>query len=373
MKAICIYSQKDKKHFDKLFDHLHVSRHHQNMKIIPHEHPNVKNSNFNKDINDADIVFLLVSVDSINISSWRKYTNLSVKRQKEIPVVPIRIDATPWIKKSFEKLKSLPDGKSINDRSWKNQSEAFTSIAKDIYQLGEVVNQSINLREIQKQEKQRRDMQEKELKDSLFYKQNQKNIESGIIISVIGVLGILLFGKLISPNNTCSSKIKPEIYLQQGEEQEKSRNFQKAIEQYTCAIQFQSNYFEAYANRGKIYFNQGDYEVAISDFSKVLNDDRLEREYIVFFLHRKGEANRKIWEINQNEQNKKDALKNYDKVIELNKEYAYAYFGRGELYKSSGEKTLALSNFQRALFYFKKNPNEKRNVKLAEEKIKELK
>jgi tetratricopeptide (TPR) repeat protein len=96
-------------------------------------------------------------------------------------------------------------------------------------------------------------------------------------------------------------------------------------------------------------------------------------EYIVFFLHRKGEANRKIWEINQNEQNKKDALKNYDKVIELNKEYAYAYFGRGELYKSSGEKTLALSNFQRALFYFKKNPNEKRNVKLAEEKIKELK
>ena len=278
MKAICIYSQKDKKHFDNLFAHLHVSRDHQNMKIIPHEHPNVKSSHFNKDINNADIVFLLVSVDSINISSWRKYTNLSVKRQKEIPVVPIRIDATPWTKKSFEKLKSLPDGKSIDDRSWKNQKEAFTSIAKDIFQLGEVVNQSINLREIQRQEKQRRDIQEKKLKDSLFYKQNQKNIESGIIISVIGVLGILLFGKLISPNNTCSSKIKPEIYLQQGEEQEKSKNSQKAIEQYTCAIQFQSNYFEAYAKRGQIYFNQGDYEVAISDFSKVLDDDRLEKE-----------------------------------------------------------------------------------------------
>ena len=59
--------------------------------------------------------------------------------------------------------------------------------------------------------------------------------------------------------------------MQQAEAQEKDKNFQKAIEKYSCAIQSQPNNFEAYRKRGKIYFDEGNYEIAIDDFTGLLS------------------------------------------------------------------------------------------------------
>ena len=108
------------------------------------------------------------------------------------------------------------------------------------------------------------------------------------------------------------------------EKQEKEEYLYKAVEQYTCAIQIQPNYYEAYVKRGKIYLNQKDYEVAIKD---------------------------------------------YDKAISLNPEDPFNYYNRGGAYCGKNDKKQALTDFKIALDYFKKDLNEKANVRLVETKI----
>jgi len=269
MRAICIYTQKDKKYFDMFLNNIHVSRNHQRMKIIPHEHSNTKKIDFKNDINSADIVFLLVSVDAMNITSWIEDANLSVKYCNKIRVIPIRIDDTSWTKKSFENLQCLPiNGRSI--KSYRDYSDAFCSeVAPEVEKTCQEV---ISSRKLDKQQKQRQYNESIYEKELLFYEQTQKNLQPVIIGGfVVVVVGILSFSQIFWANSVCSTTIKPEIYLQQAEAQEKDKNFQKAIEKYSCAIQSQPNNFEAYRKRGKIYFDEGNYEIAIDDFTGLLS------------------------------------------------------------------------------------------------------
>ena len=341
MKALCIYAQKDKKQITNLEKHLHVPRDRYGMKIILHEHCDVLNfnaSNFNQDINGADIIFLLVSVDSINITSWKKYADLATKRQKQIPIVPIKIDNTSWIGKSFEKLQSLPtEQRSI--KSFKPQKEAFSNIENEIIILSEKIDKE--LQKEKKLEKERKDAKEhfifqQQLRINL---EKQKNIQTSIFIAMAIVFIFLLIGNFMKPRNSnnCLLAVKPETYFKDGiekeeigvkkENQEKDEYLYNAIKQYTCAIQIQPNYYEAYVRRGKIYLKQKDYELAIRD---------------------------------------------YDKAISLNPENPFNYYNRGEAYYGENDKKQALTDFEIALDYFKKDPNEKGNVRLVETKIQSI-
>jgi len=348
MKAVCIYAQGNKNHYKNLLKYLCYSINHQGMEIIPHEHCNISNfnlSNFKKNINEADIVFLLVSFESFNIPSWVQYTDLAVKRQKKISVVPIRIDNAIWDKSSFEDLISLPKNKSgksiaIDDRSWKNRNEAFISIARDVKQLGEEIKKLIDIQESKRLEKERKYAQEKFMphQQMQINLPEQKDSKTGIFITIVIVSIFLLIGNFMKPSNSnsnnCSSKVKPEAYFKDGiekeekgakkENQEKEEYLYKAVEQYTCTIQIQPNYYEAYVQRGKIYLNQQNYELAIKD---------------------------------------------YDKAISLKPENPFNYYNRGKAYYDKNDKKQALTDFEIALDYFKKDLNEKANVRLVETKI----
>ncbi|WP_055076839.1 hypothetical protein [Pseudanabaena sp. 'Roaring Creek'] len=124
------------------------------------------------------------------------------------------------------------------------------------------------------------------------------------------------------------------------------------------------------------YLRNYDYELAISDFNRALEDNKdnnLSLKEFVFYLHLRGEANRRIWEKTQSDENMKKALKDYDYGISLNREDPYPYYGRAELYMAIGDKQQALINLERALFYFERDSNEKSNVKMVREKIQKLK
>ena len=374
MKAIFIYAKADTKHFKDIKDHLHVPEGRYGMKVISHEHPNT--SYFENDINDADIVFLLVSVNSCSTPSWIKCADLAVKYKPKSSVIPIKIDDTSWIGKSFYGLSYIPT-KERSIRSFKPQKDAFFDIEDAIIELSKRIYEDI--RKAKRLEKERKNAEEKFILEQQIQinLQRQRDFQLGIIIFAV-FIAIFLIGKSITTNNItkCSPEIKAEIYLQRGEEEEKGYNLQKAIEEYTCAIDSRSNYYEAYARRGEIYLKNDDYELAISDFNKALEDNKdndLSLKDFAFYLHRRGEANRKIWERTRNEENKRNALKDYNEAISLNMENPYPYYGRGELYTAIGDKQQALINLERALFYFERNPNEKGNVKMVREKIQKLK
>jgi len=341
MIALCIYAQKDKKQLMNLDKYLHVPKEKYGMKITLHEHfdtPDFDASNFKKDIDEADIIFLLVSVDSINIISWKKYADLATKRQKQIPIVPIKIDNTSWVGKSFEKLQSLPtEQRSI--KSFRPQKEAFSNIENSIIELSARIDK--HLQEIKKLERARKDAEEKFMlhQQMQINLQKQKDSQTGIFVVMAMVFIFLLIGIFMNPSNSssCSSKIKPEIYLKNGIDEEKQgakkeKQYQdeylyKAVEQYTCAIQLQPNYYEAYVRRGKIYLRQQAYELAIKD---------------------------------------------YDKAISFNPNDPYNYYNRAEAYYGKNDKNLALADFNIALEFFKKDSNEKENVRLVEKKIRAI-
>jgi hypothetical protein len=131
MKAVFIYAKQDVKYFKNLKKHLHVPTDLYSMKVVAHEHPNT--FCFENDINDADIVFLLVSVNSFNTLSWIKYADLAIKKHKpKNSVIPIRIDNTSWSGKSFYGLSHIPTkGRSISDfKPQKDGSSGFKGISK---------------------------------------------------------------------------------------------------------------------------------------------------------------------------------------------------------------------------------------------------
>jgi hypothetical protein len=90
-----------------------------------------------RELNDADIIFLLVSVDFIN-STYCYDTELSraIERHndKSVRVVPIILRDCLWNHSPFGGLQALPkDGKPVT--SWDNHDEAFTAIAKAVHDL----------------------------------------------------------------------------------------------------------------------------------------------------------------------------------------------------------------------------------------------
>ena len=84
----------------------------------------------------------------------------------------------------------------------------------------------------------------------------------------------------------------------------KEGKYDKAIYEFTTAIEFNPRFAEAYCNRGLACKNKGEYDQAISDCSK---------------------------------------------AIEINPGYAMAYYNRGNAYLFKGQNDLAISDYTKSL------------------------
>ena len=133
-------------------------------------------------------------------------------------------------------------------------------------------------------------------------------------------------------------------YLSIGELDSSNDKLENAIKDFTEAIKYKSDYPDAYNNRGRSYFAKGELENAIVDFSKAI---KLRLGFLEAYHYRglayflKG--------------NFDDAITDLNEVIHLNPDDAVAYHRRGIIYLRKGDFDTAIINLDQTI---KLNPND---------------
>ena len=121
------------------------------------------------------------------------------------------------------------------------------------------------------------------------------------------------------------------VYEDQGE-------VERAIDDYTKAIDLNPNYANAYNNRGLVYENKGEVERAIEDFNRAiqLNPNLAETH-----------NNRALTYKDQGEIER--AINDFNRAIQLKPDDAKTYYNRALTYKDQGEIERAINDFNRAI------------------------
>ncbi len=91
-----------------------------------------------------------------------------------------------------------------------------------------------------------------------------------------------------------------------------------------------------YTLRGVVYFEKGQYDDAISDYTKALE---INPRYAVAFNNR-GNAYQGKGQYDQ-------AISDYNKALEINPRFALAYYNRGLAYARKGQHDQAISDYNK--------------------------
>jgi len=110
-----------------------------------------------------------------------------------------------------------------------------------------------------------------------------------------------------------------------------------AVIDYPFTISAELNQYR-YFQRGKRYMEIEDYDKAIQDFTKAIE---MEKRYVFAYAER-GLA----WEMKGFHEK---ALADYDKALEINPEYGKAFKYRALTWQSMGEYTKAMEDYNRAI------------------------
>ena len=137
------------------------------------------------------------------------------------------------------------------------------------------------------------------------------------------------------------------IYYDRGRAKAIKEDYDAAIEDFSNAIELDPTYIEAYHTRGITYNYKGDYDAAVEDFNKVVE---LDPEYTGTYYYRglaylfKGDFDDL-------------AIEDLNKAIEQNSDHADAYYYRGAAYNFKGELDIAIENYTRAIQLDTDDPN----------------
>ncbi len=127
-------------------------------------------------------------------------------------------------------------------------------------------------------------------------------------------------------------------YYERGNQALQRDEYQPAINDYTRAIALQSDYADAYNNRGFAYDEIGEYQAAIKDYDKAIELKPDDAEV----HNNKGVAYGNIGEYQA-------AIRDYDKAIALQPDYALAYYNKGIAYANIGEYQAAIRDYDKAI------------------------
>jgi tetratricopeptide (TPR) repeat protein len=135
-------------------------------------------------------------------------------------------------------------------------------------------------------------------------------------------------------------KNNPVIYYDRGLAKNALSEYVSAIKDFDKAISLSKDdkYYQAYCDRGVSNFMLGYYDKARQDYNKCL--DINEGYYL-------GHYNRGL--LAHQQQSFDDALKDYDRTIELEKGFAPAYNNEGHIYLNRGDHDKATVNFNKAI------------------------
>ena len=114
--------------------------------------------------------------------------------------------------------------------------------------------------------------------------------------------------------------------------------YERAISDYDKALGLNQKYIEAYISRGLAYMAQDKFDPALSDYNKALElDPYNENAYIA-----RGNAY-------QNKGLYDQAISDYNRAIEINHSSEGAYINRGTSYSNKGDYDQAISDYNRAI------------------------
>ncbi len=122
-----------------------------------------------------------------------------------------------------------------------------------------------------------------------------------------------------------------------GEEYFKNGNYDQAISEYTKVIELNPT-DAAYNNRGNAYSNKGNLPQAISDYTKAIEINSNDAY---------AYCGRGLVYVKQG--NFTQAISDYNKVIEINPNFAYIYSNRGVAYQGSKEYDKAILDLTKAI------------------------
>lgn len=115
-------------------------------------------------------------------------------------------------------------------------------------------------------------------------------------------------------------------------------DYEKALSDYTKAIDIDPGYSGAYNNRGNIYATRKEFDRALSDYNAAV---KIDPQFAAAYYNRANVyAEKRLFAL---------AAAGYTKVIELNSGNADAYYRRGGLYLAAKEYDSAFSDFTRAV------------------------
>ena len=145
--------------------------------------------------------------------------------------------------------------------------------------------------------------------------------------------GILAYDKVIRLQSDYA-----DAYNNRGIVKEALGRHEDAIADYDEAIRLQPDYVIAYNNRGNVKKALGRHEDAIADYDDAI---RLQPDYVIAYYNRgnaKGALGRH-----------EDAIADQDKVIRLKPDYAIAYNNRGNMKEALGRHEDAIADYDEAI------------------------
>jgi tetratricopeptide (TPR) repeat protein len=144
-----------------------------------------------------------------------------------------------------------------------------------------------------------------------------------------GITGVLNFFK------------SEEDFLNQGIEKLQNEKYKEAIEDFTQAIEINSQYADAYLLRGCTRLEIDDYQGAIADYTQTIQ--LLPDDADIYFL--RGKAYIAL-------DDDKSAIADFTQSIKINPQYLEAYYLRGCIHSDIGNHQEAIADFQKAISLF---------------------
>ena len=135
------------------------------------------------------------------------------------------------------------------------------------------------------------------------------------------------------------------IHFFSGEQLYKSGNFDKAITEYTTAINLHPGFTEAFISRGNTWLKRNDYNRAIEDYSRAIRLDSGKADvynYRGFARSERGEHSQ--------------AIEDFSRAISINPNYVDALINRSHSYYQTGNYNRVIEDCTRILNLERNNP-----------------
>jgi tetratricopeptide (TPR) repeat protein len=157
---------------------------------------------------------------------------------------------------------------------------------------------------------------------------------AALLISVATVGIIELRSQTVPPTESSGGA---EFYLKRGEDFSGLQQYDRAIADYTKALELKPDYAEAYNDRAFAYYLKGDFDRAITDYTRAINlrpnyPKAFNSRGVVYMAGGYGRSK---------------SVPDFDRAIELKPDFRYAYINRANA-RLFSHPLLALQDFHRA-------------------------